>query len=637
MSEQQADKVSLASADVVDERLEQLKSLYPEAFAEGKVDLERLSAALGDVAEPQRERYGLNWAGKSEAIKAIQSRSVGTLKPDRDRSVNFDTTGNLFIEGDNLEVLKLLQRSYHGQVKMIYIDPPYNSTSDLIYPDNFEEGLKDYLLYTRQITSTGERTTSLVDTGGRIHSKWLRMMLPRLFLSRQLLDEDGVIFVSIDDKEVANLRLLMNEVFGEECFAGQFIWHAKKGGGGGVGTIVTEHEYVLAYTRNDPKRAIAKIQMAAEPLDREDSNGSFRRGRELNKWGAGSARSDRRTMYFPIPGPNQEDVFPIRNDGAEGRWRKGKTKMLKLAADGNIEFESRGDGTFICYEKIRSTEGRMKAFRSQLLKVGTAAEGTAELKDLFGNSPPFDFPKPTSLLRHLMDVAGVDDGDIVLDFFAGSGSTGAAVWRRNFDDDVHASFVLVQLPEIAKEGSSAHRAGFKNIADVCIERLKREASKVAAEKDSTLPFGEQSNGFDKGFKVVRLDVSNFKVWDSEEAGKMSTQSTQNLMEYMQNHVHNVLAGASDADIIFELMLKSGIDLSARRESVKLGAADVWRIDEGEVVICLTPSVTTEIIREIIAINPKRVICLDRCFTGDDALKTNTVLEMKSHNIRFQTA
>ena len=339
------------------ERLETLRLLMPEVFDEGHIDWEKLKAALGENVNFANERYVLNWAGKSEAFRVMQQPSTATLVPCREESVDFDNTQNVFIEGENMEVLKVLQRSYFRKVKMIYIDPPYNTGSDsFIYPDKFSESKEEYLRRVGDKNEEGYMTRDGMfrknaKENGQYHSNWLNMMMPRLYLAKSLLREDGVIFISIDDNEVYNLRLLMNEIFGEENFVAQFIWHAKKGGGSDSSKIVTDQEYVLCYLKSDnPAGALQKVELVGETLDKQDEKGSYRRGRELNKWGSNSRREDRPTMYFPIKGPNGKEVYPIRNDGSEGRWRWGRKAMKALVEAGDVEFVERQDGTCIAYE-----------------------------------------------------------------------------------------------------------------------------------------------------------------------------------------------------------------------------------------------------------------------------------------------
>ncbi len=629
-------KLPLTSRDVNAKRLAQFRELFPEASTEGKFDLQKLAQLLGESATDAPERYGLSWSGKSEAIRAVQTTSPGTLLPAPGESANFDTTENLIIEGDNLETLKLLQGGYHGRVKMIYIDPPYNTGGEFIYPDNYKEGLADYLKFSGQVSGEGIRLTTNAETDGRYHSRWLTMMYPRLFLARNLLCEEGVIFVSIDDHEVHNLRAVMNEIFGEENFIVQLVWHSKKGGGGDVKTIVGEHEYILAYARQLGDGVISKKELDATPLNLVDEIGAYRKGRELNKWGAGSSRADRPTMFFPITGPSGEDVFPIRNDGSEGRWRFGKEKMLKIAANKNALFERRSDGTFIVYEKVRTDEPRLKAYRSLLSDIGTAADGTAVLKDLFEGKSPFEFSKPVALASRLIEITGLNEDDIVLDFFAGSGTTAQAVLELNAQDGGNRKFILVQLPE------PTGRKDFPTIADITKERVRRVIKKLSAaeaEKQdaaaSQLKLGGAApvRELDFGFKVFKLGSSNFKVWDAAAAPKDGAA----LAEQLKLIAHNVEDGRPDDALLYELVLKCNLPLTSKIVVGQIGDQVFYDVAEGAQVICLARKLTQATLRGLMARKPKSIICLDIAFAGNDQLKANTVMEMKSHGIEFHTA
>lgn len=390
-------------------------------------------------------RFGLSWPGRDEAIRSALAPGRAALVPVAGAAANAAAARHLIIEGDNLDVLKALQTEYAGQVKLIYIDPPYNTGHAFIYADRF-----------------------------RNHARWLSMIYPRLLLARELLREDGLICISIDDHEVAHLRLVMDELFGEENFVAQFVWQSKKGGGGDVAHVVRDHEYVLAYARNlAAGGAVGKQVLEAEPLDLADERGPYRKGRELNKWGSASRREDRPTMFFPIPGPDGTDVYPIRNDGSEGRWRLCREAMLELVRRGDLLFERRADGTYVVYEKIREGRPRLKSFRSWLAGVGSGAEGTEALKALFGGRSPFDFPKPLSLVRHLLQVGTrPGEGHIVLDFFAGSGTTGHAVLAQNREDGGDRRFILVQAPEPTGDPE------FPTIADITRERVRRAIAQV---------------------------------------------------------------------------------------------------------------------------------------------------------------
>ena len=466
------------------ERLETLRLLMPEVFDEGHIDWEKLKAALGENVNFANERYVLNWAGKSEAFRVMQQPSTATLVPCREESVDFDNTQNVFIEGENMEVLKVLQRSYFRKVKMIYIDPPYNTGSDsFIYPDKFSESKEEYLRRVGDKNEEGYMTRDGMfrknaKENGQYHSNWLNMMMPRLYLAKSLLREDGVIFISIDDNEVYNLRLLMNEIFGEENFVAQFIWHAKKGGGSDSSKIVTDQEYVLCYLKSDnPAGALQKVELVGETLDKQDEKGSYRRGRELNKWGSNSRREDRPTMYFPIKGPNGKEVYPIRNDGSEGCWRWGRKAMKAIVEAGDVEFVERQDGTYIAYEKIRNTDARFKPYRT-FINCGTTADGSKLIKSIFG-AKYFDFPKPLDLITILANI-GLGENDILLDFFSGSGTTAHAVMELNKDGG-NRKYICVQLPELCDEKSEAYKAGYKTIAEISKERIRRAGAKIRKE------------------------------------------------------------------------------------------------------------------------------------------------------------
>jgi len=612
--------LDLRSEDIAADKQAELVKLFPEVRTEGgKIDFDRLKLVLGQAVDVGKERYGMNWSGKAECFRTIQSPSLGTLRPCAEESINFDTTENLIIEGDNLEVLKLLQKSYPDKIKMIYIDPPYNTGGDFIYPDSFSESLQTYLEYTGQIDAEGKRFGTNTETDGRFHSKWLNMMYPRLYLARNLLREDGVLFVSIDDREVNNLRLLLNEIFGEENFLGLLVWHSKKGGGGDVKTVVAEHEYIVAYSRTNPEAAVGKQTVDAQPLNLADDKGHYRKGRELNKWGAGSARADRPTMFFAIPGPDGEEVYPIRNDGSEGRWRMGKPAMFRIVSAGNALFEKRPDGTYIVYEKIRSVEPRSKAFRTILTNAGTAAEGTAVLKDLFGGKSPFDFPKPPTLLRKLFEIAGVEGDDLVLDFFAGSGTTAHALLEQNRSTGSAARFVLIQLPEQI-EGD------FKTVADITKERVRRVIAKMQKETAEKLSM-EDDNGTDNGFRVLKLAESNFRTWDA------AVPHDSHLLErQLELHVDHLREGRTSEDILYELLIKSGFPPTTAVDKEQVAGQWVYAVAGGALMICLERTLTLELIRGIAELRPERVVCLDEGFAGNDQLKANAVQTFRTKGV-----
>ena len=622
------EKVDLKSLDIAEEKRRELLRLFPEVRTEGgKIDFDRLKLTLGETVDVGRERYGMNWPGKAECFRTLQAPSTATLRPMKDESVNWDTTENLIIEGDNLEVLKLLQKAYLGKVKMIYIDPPYNTGNDFIYPDNYSESLQTYLEYTGQVDAGGKKFGTNPDTDGRFHSKWLNMMYPRLSLARNLLRNDGVIMVSIDDREIANLRLLMNTVFGENNAVGELVWQAKKGGGSDSGALVVDHEYVVCFARDLQKDSLGEIQLTPEPLDQRDSKGPYRRGRELNKWGSNSLRADRPTMFFAVPGPNKEDVYPIRPDGREGCWRWGKPKMLAAAFSGDIDFVARGNGVYTAYEKIRSTEPRRKPFRTWSDDVGQTSDGTKSVKDLFNGEKLFDFAKPTKLLRHLIKLGALgtsDDTPIVLDFFAGSGTTAHAVLETNAEERSDCRFVLVQLPE------PTGRSDFKTITAVARERVKRCIGQMLDAESKTLPVGS-SDATELGFRAFTLAESNFVPWVQDRASGAKDLETQ-----LEMNVHNILPGRSPEDLLAEILLKEGFPLTIPVLAQVISGQPVTSVADGLLLACFERSLTLDTIKGMADMAPQRIVCLDEGFGGNDQLKANAVQIFKSKGIVFRT-
>lgn len=620
------------------ERLETLRLLMPEVFDEGHIDWEKLKAALGENVNFANERYVLNWAGKSEAFRVMQQPSTATLVPCREESVDFDNTQNVFIEGENMEVLKVLQKSYFRKVKMIYIDPPYNTGSDsFIYPDKYSESKEEYLRRVGDKNEEGYMTRDGMfrknaKENGQYHSNWLNMMMPRLYLAKSLLREDGVIFISIDDNEVHNLRLLMNEIFGEENFVAQFIWHAKKGGGSDSSKIVTDQEYVLCYLKSDnPAGALQKVELVGETLDKQDEKGSYRRGRELNKWGSNSRREDRPTMYFPIKGPNGKEVYPIRNDGSEGCWRWGRKAMKAIVEAGDVEFVERQDGTYIAYEKIRNTDARFKPYRT-FINCGTTADGSKLIKSIFG-AKYFDFPKPLDLITILANI-GLGENDILLDFFSGSGTTAHAVMELNKDGG-NRKYICVQLPELCEEKSEAYKAGYKTIAEISKERIRRAGVKIRKEVEMEQAKQKEQLSFDEeqtvtmpdlGFKVFKLSDSNFKQW-RDIKGSDKEEWQQQILDFLDPVTEN----ATIDNMVYELLLKSGKDLNSVIEQ-----KEGYYLINGNELILMLESATQDVVNSVLAEHPDKVIALDRLFEGNDQLKTNTVLQMRDPGIEFKT-
>ena len=622
------------SLNISEDNLLKLSNLFPGIVQDGKVDKSYIEKILGLSLVEGTDKYELNWAGKSEAYKVLQEPTMATLIPEPQDSVNWDTTENVFIEGENLEVLKVLQKSYYGKIKMIYIDPPYNTGSDsFIYPDKFSETKEEYLKRIGDKDDDGYMMKEGLfrknnKESGQFHSNWLNMMLPRLFLAKNLLKDDGVIFISIDDHEQANLKLLLNEIFGEENFVCQFTREAIKGGS--LSKFVREtHDYIFVYAKNIIDLEFEGFEKEDLELNLTDKNGPYAKGRELNKWGAGSRREDSEGMWYPIPGPNGEQVYPIRNDGTEGRWRLGKKKLLELAENDGIIFEKREDGTYIAYEKLRGNKSNFKQFITILKDKYLNATATEELKELFQYERAiFDFSKPTELIKDLMILAAVKDGDIVLDFFAGSGSTASAVLNLNAEDGNCRKFICVQLPEITDEKSEAFKNKYFKISDITSARIKKVIDKIEKVRKGKLELEQICS---MGFRKYKLASSNFKIWRSDFiSGEEDLKNQMSL--FVKPEKENTLTN----NILWELLIKSGNSLTGQLAMVKLkdGATIYHTLDKK--LAFILDKYNEEVLKAILEMKPNTVVCLDSLFQNDDKTKTNTQLKLEDNKITFKT-
>jgi adenine-specific DNA-methyltransferase len=643
------------SLNIAEEKLNRLKEIIPEAFTENKIDWEKLKAALGDDIEFKNERYVLNWAGKSDAFRALQSPSTDTLVPCKEESVNFETTGNIFIEGENLEVLKVLQKAYFGKIKMIYIDPPYNTGNDnFIYPDKFAESREEYLSRIGDKDETGLMTREGLfrknsKDSGHYHSNWLSMMYPRLFLARNLLRDDGVIFVSIDDNEVHNLRLLMNEVFGEENFFTKIVIRSNSRGQT-YKQIAKTHEYVIAYTKRD-ETELYEIEKGedTDDLNLMDSIGSFNI-RELRNRNPKFGKYNRPNLFYPIylnPKITDKDGFllvsltqdkehtievqPLNSEGKESCWRWGKTKfndnVTRSTLNSNVVAKKKTNGGYGIYEKYRKTTYKPKSIWDD--NSFLTETGTVELKQL-GFNMEFDFPKPASLIKQCAALSTLEN-DIILDFFAGSCTTAHAVLALNKEDASTSSaragnrkFICVQLPEKCDENSEAFKAGYKTIAEIGKERIRRVIKKIQEVQNGKLDLDGNAAKQDLGFKVFKLQESNFKIWRS------NIETEEELIAQMQKHLEPLDENAKTEDVLYELLIKSGVPLTAKIEE-KNGYI---LVNDNEIALMLEKA-DDKIIKQIIAAKPQKVFTLDRLFKNNDKLKTNTALQMKDAKIEFK--
>ncbi|MFH1078651.1 MAG: site-specific DNA-methyltransferase, partial [Pseudomonadota bacterium] len=587
------------------------------------------------VFEARRERYGMDWPGKKDCMKLIQQPSVATLKPCREESVRFDDTENLFIEGDNLEVLKLLQKSYYGRVKMIYIDPPYNTGKEFIYPDNYSETLDTYLAYAGLADDEGRKFSTNTPNEGRFHTKWLNMMYPRLYLARNLLREDGVIFISIDDGEASNLRKLCDEIFGEESFIANAVWQKAYVANMTAKFISNTHDHVLIYCKNPTLLEFGRFDRSKEQIEKFQNPDGDRRG----PWKAENLSAGKyyAAGQFMIKTPKGAEVSP-----PPGRyWRCNEETYKRWVAEGRIWFGIDGKSRPMLKKYFSEVqEGLTPDTWWGHKEFGSNKEASTSLKKLFDNKQTFDTPKPTKLLKRLLGLTN-DKNAVVLDFFPGSCTTAHAVLNLNKEDGGNRKFIMVQLPEPCDEKSEAFKAGYKNIADIGKERIRRVIKRIDEERaaeakkaEDMLPgMAEELPDLDLGFKVVKLDKSNFKIWD----GGRPDASEEEMARQLELHIDHIDPNATQEHILFELLLKAGFMPTEKVEKREMSDKTVFSIAGGSLLICLENEITRELIGAVAESGPRQFICLDRGFRGNDQLKANAVQTFAARNQRRDKA
>jgi adenine-specific DNA-methyltransferase len=611
------ERLDLRSEDLAADKQAELLRLFPEARTEGdKIDFERLKAALGQTIDVGKERFGMSWPGKADCFRTIQTPSIGTLRPSPDESVNFDVSENLIIEGDNLEALKLLQKSYLGKVKMIYIDPPYNTGNDFIYPDNYTESLETYLEYTGQVDAEGRKFGTNTEADGRFHSKWLNMMYPRLYLGRNLLQEDGVIFVSCDDHEVHNLRALMNEVFGEENFVACAIWEKADSPRNSARQFSEDHDYIVVYSRSPswtPDR-LPRTEEANSIYANPDND-------PKGEWLPGDPYANHYYSkgQYVITGPTGRQFQP-----PPGRyWRISEERFREFDAQGRIWWGPKRDARPSIKRYLSEVADLVPRTLWKKEDVGSNRTSKNEMRDLFPGAESFDTPKPTRLVERMLRLATTtSDGDIVVDFFAGSGTTAQAVLELNLEDGGNRRFILVQLPEPLAKPDEA----LKTIADICKERVRRVLKKLDSEVKDKLDLKGQQKA-NRGFRVFKLAESNFKPWNAE-----APKDAGALGEQLELHINHVREDRVATDILYELLLKSGFPLTTPVETKSVAGKVVYCVAGGALIICLETSLTLELVRGVGDMKPERVVCLDEGFAGNDQLKANAVQTFKTKGI-----
>ena len=644
-------KISGLSKDIEQTEREKLASVFPQCFVEGKLDIDKLLSLCGEYILKDFEKYEFTWKGKSQCLPLAQQRSTATLRPCAEESVNFETTQNLYIEGDNLEVLKLLQTSYFRRVKMIYIDPPYNTGNDFVYEDDFKDPLERY----REVTS--QTTKSNPEAMGRFHTNWLNMMYPRLRLAANLLRDDGVIFISIDDGEQANLRKMCDEVFGEENFTGQFPWRKRTAKSDVPFGISQDYEWVLCYAKSD--KFVACIEGGTRKyFETDDLPGRPWRIHDLTKQ---TSASERPNSFFTMVNTKNGDEYPANPNRT---WAITKETFDKYYADGRIVFP--GDYDFLNISKpalryfkeddmAKAGEkfGFMPVSTNLPNEIGMTQDGTKEITELFGNKV-FGFPKPTLLAHYFIKIATTttpNDSDIILDFFSGSATTAHAVMQLNAEDGGNRQFIMVQLPELCPESSEAFKAGYKNICEIGKERIRRAGAKMLENIESTKQNKKQTTKHkeqlslvpdsddassnspspDTGFKVFKLDSSNLKIWDSTPFPEDDLLSISNRLH---NMIDRIKPDRTDLDVVYEIMLKMGVPLTCSVSQVDISGKTAWSVGDFLLLICLSDGLTVEMIEEMANYAPGQIILAENALPDDTAM-SNAYYILRDRNIEVK--
>lgn len=624
-------KPNFETPDMTQKNIDKIAQLFPNCITESKdengklkkaVNFELLQQMLSDDIADKNEAYEFTWVGKNAAIVEANKPIRKTLRPCKDESVNWDTTENLYIEGDNLEVLKLLQESYLGKVKMIYIDPPYNTGNDFIYRDDFTSSSEEYAEESGQIDNEGNRMFKNTDTNGRFHSDWCSMIYSRLLLARNLLSDDGVIFISIDDNEVDSMTKIGNEIFGEENHAGTIIIKSNPRGSMSSAEIASLHEYLVVYTKRRIEARIIGHKLSDEMIDEYnliDDNGNYRL-LGLRMRGGFWRRSERPKLYFPIyvnplnksvslekSSEYSEEALPIQpTTGEDGTWRWSKEKIAQeIHLLIGKEVLRNGEKCWDIYQKDylnKNGERRTKAKSIWDEPEVNYQNGTEEIKKLLGSSSFFDYSKPPFLIKHCAEMLDLgNDNQIILDFFSGSATTAHAVMQLNAEDGGNRKFIMVQLPENTDEKSEANKAGYKNICEIGKERIRRAGKKIKEENPLT------TQDLDIGFRVLKVDDSNMK--DVYYSPAEYSQKNLDLFE------SNIKEDRNDLDLLFGCLLDWGLPLSLPYTSETVGKYTVHTYNDGDLVACFNEDVSEEVVKEIARKKPLRAVFRDSSFSN----------------------
>jgi adenine-specific DNA-methyltransferase len=609
-------KVEKGSLNIISEQVEMIRRLFPEVVVENKIDFEKLRVILGDDVEQKIEMFQFLWNGKNNSIKIAQSPSFGTLVPSVETSSKWDRTENLYIEGDNLEVLKLLQKTYYGKIKVTYIDPPYNTGGDFVYKDDFKDSIENYKHQTNQTKRANP------ETNGRFHTDWLNMMFPRLMLAKNLMTADGVIFISIDDNEINNLRNICNEIFGDSNFIATIVWERAFSPVNTKKHFSPNHDYALCYAKNIEFTKNNGIRRSDESNERYNNPDNDPRG----PWTSGdlSVGPAVQGNIYEIVTPSRRVVLPPSGYS----WRLNKDRYSEYLNDNRIWFGIDGNNVprikrFLSEVKLGMTP--MTVWR--YTEVGHSQEAQQSLKSLFDGKAFFDYPKSVGLIKRMVDLYS-DQESYILDFFSGSATTAHAVMQLNAEDGGHRKFIMVQLPELTEDTSEAFKMGYKNICEIGKERIRRAGIKLRKdliEQKQNAGFLNERivnpDAFDDGFKTYRLESTNIIPWD----GAVKLQTNTLLSQY-----EVIKEGRTKADVLYEIMLKYGV-FNKPVEVININGKPIYSVGLGFLIVCLEDNVTMEDVKEIGKLKPRNVIFLESGFV-DDNQKINAVYTLEKLGI-----
>lgn len=615
-------KMDGLSMNIEQTNLDKLRSVFPECVSEGKLDIDKLLSLCGEYIDNDFEKYKFEWKGKANCLRLAQKRFTGTLRPCREESVDWDTTQNLYIEGDNLEVLKLLQTAYYRKVKMIYIDPPYNTGNDFVYADDFADPMARYKEVTQQTTKSNPETM------GRYHTNWLNMMYPRLRLAANLLRDDGVIFISIDDNEVDNLKKLCNEVFGEENFLACIVWEKRFTRSNNARLFASLTDYILVY-----RKSPTVDYLRAPRTEKSDSIYNNPDNDPRGVWTSVSyvnpaTKEQRPNLTYPIINPitGQEINHPTN------AWKYEYEKHLIHVKENRLYWGVNGENTYPRLKKFlcEVDDGMVPVNLWKREDVGTTDAASKELSTLMG-AKVFDFPKPVDLIKTMSQIAASDKNAIILDFFSGSATTAHAVMQLNAEDGGNRRFILVQLPELCDEKSEAYKAGYKNICEIGKERIRRAGKKIL-EEHTQVTMEEDKHPMDVGFRVFKLDTSNLKTWD---ATPIEDEQLNLLYQRMNSMIHRVKPERTDLDMIYEIMLKLGVPLTYSVTPFSINNKTVYGVgDDCLLLVCLAENVQPEDVEQMTEYAPAKII-ISRDSFADDTSMANAYYILRDHGIELK--